>query len=75
MAAGDPDNPLYPCDSITGRYRATCYRMQTSLMLEYGMSLAEIRLVALVDMLFFFGVLLTFAFAMWRLAIWRCVRD
>lgn len=39
----DPDNPLYPCDSITGRYRATCYRMQTSLMLEYGMSLAEIR--------------------------------
>ncbi len=29
-----PDNPLYPCDAINGKYRQVCYLMQTSYMLK-----------------------------------------
>jgi hypothetical protein len=35
------EDPLYPCNSIEYKYQSTCYLMQTSIMLEYGMTVPE----------------------------------
>ena len=29
-----PEDPLYPCDAVDAKYKATCYLMQTSYMLK-----------------------------------------
>jgi hypothetical protein len=29
-----PDDPLYPCDAVSDKYKNTCYLMQTSYMLK-----------------------------------------
>ena len=36
------NDPLYPCNKLESKYMNSCYLMQTSVMLEYGMSTKEI---------------------------------